>query len=468
MRKKLTQLLVCFFVLAAALGTVYASAASDSVLGDVNGDGNVNVLDYALLKRYVMGIGKLPEDGQAVADVNKDGKINAIDYARVKGHVLGTFDIHLDQHLFLQYKDKGNCEALNGEVSILLVFVSDSESSWDPVSRETAERDLCREMLRMMDYAKGYGVSLSLFYGEWDISVAADVESNNSEHWEAPVCAAMGFQSLYDLQMALERDWGVASAPVVFVLNKPGRAAAYSSYSEGAEEYLTVYSSEHSTFCHELLHLYGARDYYYPMAVSDAAATFLPDSIMLSGGTVDELTAYTVGWTKSLGRQAIGFLRATSHLTQKDLDEAAQAEQLTGYGTKYYADGSVYIGYMEFGTPVGQGEYRSASGNVYKGGFQNGKFHGYGVYTYADGGVFEGYFADGSFHGIGIMTWANGDRYQGEYQNGVRTGQGIYWWVSGDRYEGQFQNNKRHGYGTYYYASGSSISGYWENGVFKG
>lgn len=268
--------------------------------------------------------------------------------------------------------------------------------------------------------------------------------------------------------MALERDWGVASAPVVFVLNKPGRAAAYSSYSEGAEEYLTVYSSEYSTFCHELLHLYGARDYYYPMAVSDAAATFLPDSIMLSGGTVDELTAYTVGWTKSLGRQAIGFLRATSHLTQKDLDEAAQAEQLTGYGTKYYADGGVYIGYMEFGTPVGRGEYRSAAGNVYKGEFQNGKFHGYGVYTYADGGVFEGYFADGSFHGIGIMTWANGDRYQGEYQNGARTGQGVYWWSMGDRYEGGFQNGKLHGYGTYYYASGSSISGYWENGVFKG
>lgn len=469
MRKKLIQFFVWFFVLMAMLaGASSVSAASGTVLGDVNGDGRVAVVDYALLKRYVLGRGELSAEGQVAADVNKDGKISALDYVRVKGHVLGIIDLHLDGHLFLQYKDKGNCETLRGDVSILLVFVSDSESSWDPVSREMAERDLCREMLRMMDYAKGYGVSLSLFYGEWDISVAVDVESNNSEHWEAPVCAAMGFQSLYDLQMALERDWGVASAPVVFVLNKTGRAAAYSSYSEGAEEYLTVYSSEYSTFCHELLHLYGARDYYYPMAVSDAAATFLPDSIMLSGGTVDELTAYTVGWTKSLGRQAIGFLRATSHLTQKDLDEAAQAEQLTGYGTKYYADGGVYIGYMEFGTPVGRGEYRSAAGNVYKGEFQNGKFHGYGVYTYADGGVFEGYFADGSFHGIGIMTWANGDRYQGEYQNGVRTGQGIYWWVSGDRYEGQFQNNKRHGYGTYYYASGSSISGYWENGVFKG
>ncbi|MBO5736069.1 MAG: hypothetical protein J6S15_08225 [Clostridia bacterium] len=468
MRKKLTQLLVCFFVLAAALGTVYASAASDSVLGDVNGDGNVNVLDYALLKRYVMGIGELPEDGQAVADVNKDGKINAIDYARVKGHVLGTFDIHLDQHLFLQYKDKGNCEALNGEVSILLVFVSDSESSWDPVSRETAESELCREMLRMMDYAKIHDVPLSLLYGEWDISVAVDVESNNSEHWEAPVCAAMGFQSLYDLQMALERDWGVASAPVVFVLNKPGRAAAYSCSSQTGEEYFTVYSSDYSSFCHELFHLYGARDYYYPMVVSNAAAEYLADSIMCTGKTVDALTAYTVGWTDSPGGNAGKFLSATAHLTQKDLDEAAQAEQLTGYGTKYYADGGVYIGYMEFGTPVGRGEYRSAAGNVYKGEFQNGKFHGYGVYTYADGGVFEGYFADGSFHGIGIMTWANGDRYQGEYQNGTRTGQGVYWWSLGDRYEGGFQNGKLHGYGTYYYASGSSISGYWENGVFKG
>ena len=469
MRKKLIQFFVWFFVLTALFaGAISVSAASDSVLGDVNGDGKVSVLDYALLKRHVLGIGELSEEGKATADVNKDGKVNALDYVRVKGHVLGLYDIHLDGHLFLQYKEKGNCEALKGEVSILLVFVSDSESSWDPASRETAEKELCREMIRMMDYAEGYGAPLSILYGEWDISVAVDMESNNSEDWEASVCAAMGFQSLYDLQMALERDWSVASAPMVFVLNKPGRAAAYSSCSDGTAEYLTVYSSEYSAFCHELLHLYGARDYYYPMAVSDAAATYFTDSIMSTGKTIDPLTAYTVGWTGAPGRQAIGFLRATAHLTQKDLDEAAQAEQLTGYGTKYYADGGVYIGYMEFGTPVGQGEYYSASGNVYKGEFQNGKFHGYGVYTYADGGVFEGYFADGSFHGIGIMTWANGDRYQGEYQNGVRTGQGIYWWVSGDRYEGQFQNNKRHGYGTYYYASGSFVSGYWEQGVFKG
>jgi hypothetical protein len=197
-------------------------------------------LDYALLKRYVMGIGELSEDGQAVADVSKDGKINAIDYARIKGHVLGIYDIHLDKHLFLQSKGKGNCETLDGEISILLVFVSDRESSWDYAARETAESELCGEMIRMMEYAKGYGVSLSVMYGELDVSVAVDVESYNSDVWENALCTALGYSSIYDLQLLLERDWEVASAPVVFVLNKPGRAAAYSSSFDGVEEYLTV------------------------------------------------------------------------------------------------------------------------------------------------------------------------------------------------------------------------------------
>ena len=77
MRKKLIQFFVWFFVLTALFaGAISVSAASDSVLGDVNGDGKVSVLDYALLKRHVLGIGELSEEGKATADVNKDGKVN--------------------------------------------------------------------------------------------------------------------------------------------------------------------------------------------------------------------------------------------------------------------------------------------------------------------------------------------------------------------------------------------------------
>jgi hypothetical protein len=65
--------------------------------GDVNCDGKITVLDYGVLKRYVMGTFQLTPDGILAADVNGDGRINAIDYARVKGHVLRTFQINQDR-----------------------------------------------------------------------------------------------------------------------------------------------------------------------------------------------------------------------------------------------------------------------------------------------------------------------------------------------------------------------------------
>ena len=63
------------------------------VPGDVTGDGAVNALDYAMLKRSVLGTYELAEDRLAAADVNGDGAIDALDYAMVKRHVLGTYVI---------------------------------------------------------------------------------------------------------------------------------------------------------------------------------------------------------------------------------------------------------------------------------------------------------------------------------------------------------------------------------------
>ena len=54
--------------------------------GDVNGDGEVNALDYEALKHYIVGKaveGFVP----AAADLNKDGKINAQDLVMLS-HIL--------------------------------------------------------------------------------------------------------------------------------------------------------------------------------------------------------------------------------------------------------------------------------------------------------------------------------------------------------------------------------------------
>lgn len=73
---------------------LYASALVDALyrldLGDANGDGRVNAVDYMLVKRDVLGTFSL---GKRVgyADVNRDGAVNAVDYMLIKRAVLGTY-----------------------------------------------------------------------------------------------------------------------------------------------------------------------------------------------------------------------------------------------------------------------------------------------------------------------------------------------------------------------------------------
>ncbi len=60
-----------------------------SVLGDVNGDGNINALDYVKIKNHIMNTKKILKDVFILsADYNNDGKISALDYVRIKNYII--------------------------------------------------------------------------------------------------------------------------------------------------------------------------------------------------------------------------------------------------------------------------------------------------------------------------------------------------------------------------------------------
>lgn len=61
--------------------------------GDVDQSGQINALDYLLLKRHVLGTFKLSDDRQLLADIDRNGQINAVDYLLLKRHVLGSYTI---------------------------------------------------------------------------------------------------------------------------------------------------------------------------------------------------------------------------------------------------------------------------------------------------------------------------------------------------------------------------------------
>jgi hypothetical protein len=59
------------------------------IKGDVNNDGNVDALDFALIKKHLLGTGLLTEDGLKAADIDGDGSVDAIDFSRLKQYLLG-------------------------------------------------------------------------------------------------------------------------------------------------------------------------------------------------------------------------------------------------------------------------------------------------------------------------------------------------------------------------------------------
>ena len=67
------------------------STMSEFKYGDVNGDDEIDSIDFALLKSYLLGnIIVFPsQNGLKAADVDGNGEVNSIDYALLKQYLLG-------------------------------------------------------------------------------------------------------------------------------------------------------------------------------------------------------------------------------------------------------------------------------------------------------------------------------------------------------------------------------------------
>ena len=62
--------------------------------GDVNRDGEINAVDFLMIKRHFLGSYTIPGTRFPHADINGDGVADAKDYLAVKRHYLGTHNIN--------------------------------------------------------------------------------------------------------------------------------------------------------------------------------------------------------------------------------------------------------------------------------------------------------------------------------------------------------------------------------------
>lgn len=87
----------------AVIGTGYSIVCASgtlqaSVLGDLNGDADIDAIDYLLLKRAYLGVVSLSEIQQSAADVDQDGSIDSLDYLCIKRHIIADFEIGLKKN----------------------------------------------------------------------------------------------------------------------------------------------------------------------------------------------------------------------------------------------------------------------------------------------------------------------------------------------------------------------------------
>lgn len=409
-------------------------------------------------------------------------------------------------YAFSQDRDKGACRMLRGDLELTVILVSADEQPWKVQDLGDVSRSVSEAIETLEEEAAAYDVALSITPVYYKTAAPADVDSEN---WRDNAIASIP-------ELAGVDSW--ANRPVLFCVNTPGRCFARTGGDH--MEYVIYYTDyDPGTVRHELLHLFGAEDFYFYEEVEAAAYRHFPRSVMLNSDTnaeTDPLTAYLVGWTEEPEGAAADFMADISHLTNSEVETARDIDQQSGTGTfkletgMYFgtlemgvrnglglhqwetgaaytsyvgdwtwntfdgkgtltwADGSYYTGDFADDKRTGKGTYVLPDGTTYTGDFVNGRQTGRGTLTFPDGSSYTGDFSDGKRTGKGTFTWADGSSYTGEFVKDAITGMGMMTFSNGDTYIGQFKDGAMHGMGTMYYSDGTVKNGKWVDGVFQG
>lgn len=108
------------------LGSMFTAMpmnASAALAGDVNEDGQINLVDIVSLQKYILRMNSLSTNGKANADLTADGRVNVFDLAVLKGMVsepvTDIIKIHLSDSGITVEGDKNGVVDINGKIATI-------------------------------------------------------------------------------------------------------------------------------------------------------------------------------------------------------------------------------------------------------------------------------------------------------------------------------------------------------------
>ena len=233
-------------------------------------------------------------------------------------------------HYFSYRRDVGASQQLTGNVEILTVFVDDETSTWTQDAKDKYFQEMHKAKDLLSSAAKTQGVALSLNSASFHVAVP-----EGADWYDYTMLGYLGFETMVDLHEYYEEDLCMDETPVIFAFNNKDRCYSFavnaaSITNANAQEYTVIHAVHDNlarTLAHELLHQFGAVDYYFPDAVKEAAKADFGSSIMNTRGTtLDDLTAYLIGWRDDLSPSAQRFLEATAFINESTMSTALDDE----------------------------------------------------------------------------------------------------------------------------------------------
>lgn len=226
----------------------------------------------------------------------------------------------MEDHIFLRSKNKGMSRCMRGNVLVEMVFVSDRQTDWVQDEKDqfysvykTAMEGLCKQAA-----AAGVKLSFSTVIGAFRYQGVMNPNEFSTvivPQVQARYLQEQGFTNHQEFAASRKETCQADEVALIFVMEKHFRAFAMSS--DDLEYCVLTEGNDAHAISHELLHLFGAVDLYYPYHIYGLTMQYFPKTIMCTyeGQEVDPLTQYLVGWVDTPSQKVKEFMDRVGEYT---------------------------------------------------------------------------------------------------------------------------------------------------------
>lgn len=226
----------------------------------------------------------------------------------------------------------GSAGVLEGRSVIISIFIEDNNSKWTKKEKKKTNKKVSAAAKFIRRQAKRYGKKVHLItdiYNNKNICYSYTSKTKLSDSMRNQDRLYKKIEKFIDQSIdltAVRRQYGTDSIGFLLHINKSGLSSTLVHFMEEGQEHFyecsTLFSKYKgkeegaSTYAHEMLHLFGARDLYYRSLRDGITASFVryikrkfPNDIMYSTYTlsgkqliykisneVSRVTAYFLGW----------------------------------------------------------------------------------------------------------------------------------------------------------------------------